>query len=151
VTDDAPAPPAKSRSNAGKFAKGHSANPSGKKRGTKNRRTILAAKLLASIDIPGILAKMEKQAKAGDHAAAKLLLDRALPVRRGCPIAIKLAPIRTTADVVNALAAVAAAMAAGKLSPEEAASVAGIIELQRKAIETQEIETRLHALEAKFK
>jgi hypothetical protein len=58
--------------------------------------------------------------------------------------------IKTTADVVSALAAVTAAMASGHLSPAEAVEVASVVELQRRAIETQEIEIRLHALEARF-
>jgi hypothetical protein len=41
-------------------------------------------------------------------------------------------------------------MARGKLSPAEAVEIASVIELQRRAIETQELEVRLHALERKF-
>jgi hypothetical protein len=41
-------------------------------------------------------------------------------------------------------------MAAGQLSPTEACEVAAVIELQRRAVETQELEARLHALEDRF-
>lgn len=150
MTDDA-TPPAKIRSNAGRFAKGHSANPTGKKRGTKNRRTILAAKLMANIDVPGILAKMEKQAKAGDSTAAKLILDRTIPPRRGFPIAVKLPPISTPADCITAMSVVMAKLASGTLSTIEASELSAVIDAARKAIELNDVEKRLHALEERFK
>jgi hypothetical protein len=155
VTDDAdndpPAPPAKSRSNAGKFVPGISPNPRGKRPGTKNRRTILAAKLLAGIDLPGILARMEKDALKGDKAAARLLLDRCLPARRGLPIAIKLPAIRTAADCVEAMATVMAALAKGSLSSIEASELTNVIDAARRSIETTELETRIRTMEEKFR
>jgi hypothetical protein len=45
------------------------------------------------------------------------------------------------------LGAVAGAVATGELSPEEGAAVAGILEAQRRAVETVEMEGRLAALE----
>lgn len=45
-----------------------------------------------------------------------------------------------------ALAAVAQAVGACELSPEEAQAVAGVLEIQRKAIETAELERRIAAL-----
>jgi len=39
-------------------------------------------------------------------------------------------------------------MADGEITPEEASAVASVIELKRKAIETQELEQRVAALEA---
>jgi hypothetical protein len=145
------APPAKSRSNAGKFVPGRSANPAGKRKGTKNRRTIIAEKLLANIDVPGILAKMERQAKKGDHAAAKLILDRTIPVRRGMPIAIKLPAIRTAADCVEAMAVVMAALACGAVSTIEASELTNVIDAARRSIETTELETRIRTMEEKFR
>ena len=38
-------------------------------------------------------------------------------------------------------------MATGEITPEEAQVMASVIEVQRKAIETTEIEARLNALE----
>ncbi|SHN69149.1 DUF5681 domain-containing protein [Bradyrhizobium erythrophlei] len=145
------APPAKSRANAGQFVKGRSANPGGKKPGTKNRRTVLAEKMLANIDVPGILAKMERQAKKGDHAAAKLILDRTVPIRRGCPIAIKLPPIANASDCVAAMGVVIAKLASGTLSTIEAAELSNVIDAERKSIELLDVERRLATLEEKFK
>jgi hypothetical protein len=57
--------------------------------------------------------------------------------------------IETAADVANALGAIAGAMAAGELTPDEAGAVAGVIEAKRRAIETVEHEERLRKLERK--
>jgi hypothetical protein len=150
VTDDAPAP-AKNRTNAGKFVPGQSANPGGKPPGTKNRKTIMAAKLMAGIDVPRIMARLEKDALKGDKAAAKLILDRTIPPRRGFPIAIKLPPINTAADVVAAMSVVMAKLASGTLSTIEAAELSSVIDAARKSIELNDVERRLATLEGKFK
>jgi Family of unknown function (DUF5681) len=147
VTDD-PNAPANNRANAGKFVPGRSANPAGKKRGTKNRRTIIAEKLLAGVDVAAILAKLERQAKKGDTAAARLILDRALPARRGLPIAIKLPAIKTAQDCVAAMSVVMGALAAGRISTIEASELSNVIDATRRTIETIDLETRLAAIEA---
>jgi Family of unknown function (DUF5681) len=150
VTDDAddPAPPVNNRSNTGKFVPGRSANPAGRKKGAKNRKTIIAEKLLAGVDVAAILAKLERQAKKGDTAAARLILDRALPARRGLPIAIKLPAIKTAQDCVAAMSVVMGALAAGRISTIEASELSNVIDATRRTIETIDIETRLAAIEA---
>jgi hypothetical protein len=150
VTDDAP-PPVINRSTTGKFAKGVCPNPSGRRKGAKNRKTIIAEKLLAGVDVAAILAKLERQAKKGDTAAARLILDRALPARRGMPIAIRLPPIRSAADCVEAMATVMAALARGVVSTIEAAELSSCIDAARKSIELNDVERRLATLEGKFK
>ena len=87
----------------------------------------------------------------GDHAAAKLLLDRIVPVRRGCPIAIKLPPILVAADAVKANAIVIDAVSADRLSTIEAQELSAVIDVQRKSIELLDVERRLAALEGRFK
>ena len=62
-------------------------------------------------------------------------------------MALSLPPIKTAADVVAALGAVADAMAAGELTPEEASAVSGVFEAKRKAIETAALEDRVQRLE----
>jgi hypothetical protein len=55
--------------------------------------------------------------------------------------------IETAADITKALSAIVASMASGALTPDEATAVAGVIEVKRKAIEMQELENRVVALE----
>jgi hypothetical protein len=62
-----------------------------------------------------------------------------------------LPPIKTAADLVRALGNVAAAMAAGDITPDEAQAVASVLESKRRAIETVDLEARIVALEQERK
>jgi hypothetical protein len=46
---------------------------------------------------------------------------------------------------------IVAAMAEGVLSPEEAAAVSAVVEAQRRAIETEQLEARLSTIEDQVK
>ncbi|WP_375460581.1 hypothetical protein [uncultured Enterovirga sp.] len=109
----------------------------------------MAEKLMAD-DAKDIVEAVTKAAKGGDMVAARLVLERIYPVRRGAPITFTLPPIATAADVDGAMSAITVAMAAGEMSPDEASTVAGVIEIRRKAIETSDLERRLQAIEAKL-
>jgi hypothetical protein len=110
----------------------------------------LAVESLLEGEAGKITRKAIKMALAGDATALRLCMERIAPVRRGRRVHFTLPPIANTGDVVGALAAIAAAVSGGQISPAEAVEVAGVVELQRKAIETQEIEARLRAMEARF-
>ena len=62
---------------------------------------------------------------------------------------LALPPVAAAADIPPALAAVIAAVADGELSPEEGQALGAMLELQRRAVETMELEQRLAALEAR--
>jgi hypothetical protein len=79
--------------------------------------------------------------------AAKLVLERIVPVRKGRPVNLTLPPVKTAADVVEALGATVQAMADGEVTPDEAATIAGVLEAKRKAIETADLEVRIVRLE----
>jgi Family of unknown function (DUF5681) len=128
------------------FERGRSSNPRGKARGTRHSVTVLAERLMSK-DVEGVVAKVVEAAKGGDMTAARLVLDRIAPARRGRLVVFPLPTIETTADVTKALSAIVASMASGTLTPDEAAIVASVIEVKRKAIETRELESRLIALE----
>jgi hypothetical protein len=128
------------------FTRGQSGNPAGKPRGTRHRVTVLAEKLMQD-DTDAVVRAVIDAAKGGDMTAARLILDRIAPARKGCPISFPLPKIDTTADVTNALSAVVASIASGELTPEEATAVSNVIETKRKAIETQNLESRIAVLE----
>jgi hypothetical protein len=128
------------------FPKGRSANPAGKKPGTKHRKTLWLA-AMSDDDRAAIVAKIIRQARRGCRPSQKLIVDRTEPPRRGSPVKFPLPAIVTTADVVAAQAAITAAMADGQLSPAEAQEVSGVVELARRAIETNQLEARLAAIE----
>jgi hypothetical protein len=131
------------------FPKGRSGNPAGKAKGTRNRKTLMLEHM-SDDERAAIVAKIIRQAKRGDRASQKLIIDRIEPPRKGRAAPFALPAIKTTGDVVTALAAVTAALAAGQISPDEALQLANVVELQRRAIETQEHETRLRELEKRF-
>jgi hypothetical protein len=62
-------------------------------------------------------------------------------------VAFALPAVRTAADIVSALAAVAKAVDTGILTPDEAQTLASVPEVQRRAIETAELERRVATLE----
>jgi len=130
----------------GRFAPGNRANPHGRPAGSRNKAT-LALEMLMADDAAEVVAATIAAAKAGDIAAARLVLDRVLPPRKGRPVQLDLPPVATASDLLAALSATLDAMAAGEIRPEEAAVVAGVLEAKRKAIETVDIEARLARLE----
>jgi hypothetical protein len=97
-----------------------------------------------ALDIP--LAVVDA-AKGGDVRAAETILSRVWPHRKGRPVALDLPPIVNSTDLVGALAAVAGAVSGGVLSAEEGQAVGALLETQRRAIETADLEARIAALE----
>jgi hypothetical protein len=132
------------------FRKGESGNPQGRSRGARHRVTIMVERLMAD-DASDITKAVITAAKAGDVAAARVVLDRIAPIHKGAPLEIDLPPVATTEGITAALAALVAEMSAGTVTPEEAQMVASLIEAQRKAIETNELELRLRAIEERLK
>ena len=92
--------------------------------------------------------KAVEKALEGDMQALKLCLDRICPPRKSRPIRIELPKVVTAADVTAAHGAVITAMAQADITPDEANTIAGVLEAKRRAIETVEIEERLARLEA---
>lgn len=128
------------------FQKGQSANPKGRPKGTRHYATMLAESLMKT-DTPDIVRTVVEAARNGDMMAARIILDRIVPAPRGRPVRLELPPINSPADVVKAAAAITAEVASGELTAEEATAVTAVLEFQRKAIETADLEVRLQALE----
>jgi hypothetical protein len=136
----------KQRGKGKPFAPGQSGNPRGKPRGTRHRATVFAEKLMQA-DVADVVRTVTTAAKGGDMSAARLVLDRVLPPRKGCTVRFDLPAVSTPADVVAALGAVLAAVGRGELTPDEGAVLTGLLETKRKALETVELEGRIAALE----
>ena len=130
----------------GRFQPGQSGNPAGKPRGSRHKTTLFAEKLMQD-DAEKIVKAVIEAAGNGDMTAARLILDRICPAPKGRAIQFDLPNITSLADLGSATAAIVSEMAAGKLTPDEASTVAGVLEFKRKALETLEIERRLAALE----
>ena len=128
------------------FEKGESGNPAGRPRGSRNRATLLMESLLAD-DAEAIGRKAIEMAKQGDMAAIRLCMDRLAPARKGEPVAFDLPPLDKPADSVAAAAEIVAAVAAGELTPSEAAELAKVIDVYVRAIATKGFDERLTKLE----
>jgi len=132
------------------FPPGQSGNPAGKPKGARHA-ALKALDLIGEAGAAEVMSTVVAAAKLGDMRAADLLLRRLWPERKGRPLTIDLPPISDAAGLVDALAAITAAVGAGELSAEEGQAVAGILETQRRAIETVELDQRITALEAQSK
>jgi hypothetical protein len=118
----------------------------GRPAGSRNKAT-LALDEMADDDSKAVIEKVLDAAKGGDMRAAELVLSRIWPARKSRPVTLKLPAIQSAADVVAAVGAVADAVGAGDITPEEGAAVSAILETKRKAIETTDVLARIEALE----
>jgi hypothetical protein len=125
------------------FEKGESGNPAGRPRGARN---LLMENLLAD-DAEAVGRKAVEMAKGGDMAAIRLCMDRVAPARKGEPVAFELPPLDKPADSVAASARIVAAVAAGDLTPSEAADLAKVLDVHVRALETKGFDERLTKLE----
>ncbi len=129
-----------------KFKNGQSGNPKGKPKGARNKAT-LAAEALLDGEADAITRKAIEKAKAGDMTAIRLCLERILPAVKSRPIEIDLPPVETAEDITAAQGAVIAAMGTGQITPDDAGTIAAVLEAKRRAIETVELEKRIDILE----
>jgi hypothetical protein len=96
-----------------------------------------------------LLRSVLRRARRGDQAAAALVMARIWPVRKGRPVTLTLPLLSTPADLVAALGNIAAAIVRGELTPDEGQAIAAVLEQQRRAIETVQLEQRIATLEAR--
>lgn len=123
---------------------GQSGNPKGRPAGTGE-----VAKLRAAIAdrVPELLSKLMAQALAGDTAAARLLLERAIAPLKAAeqPQALTLPDGTLTGQG----RAVLASVAAGELAPGQGAALLGAIGTLARVAEVDELTARITALEEK--
>ena len=128
------------------WKKGQSGNPKGCPTGSRHKSTIAAQALLDG-ESEALTRKAVELALAGDMTALRLCLERVVPPRKDSPVKVVLPPMESAADIPTAMASILAAVAAGELTPSEAAALAGLVETHRRALETSELEQRISALE----
>jgi hypothetical protein len=128
------------------FQKGESGNPAGRPRGSLNRTTVLMQSLLEA-NAEAIARKAIDLATGGDLTAIRICFDRLVPARKHEPVDFDLPRLDTAADTVTAASTIVAAVAAGELTPSEAADIAKAVDIYVRALATQQFEERLAKLE----
>ena len=130
-----------------KFKKGQSGNPAGKPAGTPSKTTKLRALLEPHAN--ELVAKAVALAKAGDTVALRLCLERLIPAFKaeGAPVAVE--ALAGPGTLTEQGRRTIAEMAAGRLSPEDAAAVMQAISALVRVEEMDELRRRVEALESK--
>jgi len=130
------------RKQAGGFQKGQSGNPRGRPMGSRNNAT-LACEALLEGQAEALTQKAVDMALSGDTVALKLCIDRIYPARKDRAVTFALPPITSPRDAADIAAAVAEAVAAGHVTPSEAAEIGKVIEVYVKAYQTAELNDRV--------
>ena len=128
------------------FQPGKSGNPKGRPGGARNRATLIAEQLLDG-EAEAITRMAIDLAKKGDLAAVRLCLERLVPARKDRPVAFELPALNTPADAVAA-AAIAGAVAAGDLTPSEAAVLSKALEAFANIAAAADLAERVARLES---
>ena len=126
-----------------KFKAGISGNPKGRPK-DKTPATLLRKSIID--DMPEIILKLVEQAKNGDTAAAKILLDRCCPALKPQAMNITLPINGNLAEQGNEI--IRATMS-GNIPPDVGAQLITALANQGKLIELQELTERIENLENK--
>ena len=148
MSDGAKSPPKNKGQLAPPWKPGQSGNPKGRPKGSRNRVSVACDELLDG-EAEAITRKAIERALEGDTVALRLCLERICPPRKERPIKLSLPPLETAADGPKAMGAIVQAVSEGEITPSEAHALAGMVETFRRTLETEELEGRLAALEAK--
>jgi len=135
--------PEKTRSKQGQWLPGSSGNPAGRPAGSGH-----VARLRAELaqELPAILESLIKQAKGGDVAAIRLIIERLIPPLKSIdlPVSLEL-PAGGLSDQGRAIIASAAC---GELSPADASQLLGAIGQLARIQEFDALVERVEKLEA---
>ena len=132
------------------WKKGQSGNPRGRPKGSRNKATLLAIAAMEG-ELTDVVKVVIDAAKGGDMAAARLVVDKLIPTTRERPLSIALPDVTSVDDCATAQAKVLAAVATGVILPGEGETLAGLIEHQRRSLETSDLAARMTALEEQLK
>ena len=86
----------------------------------------------------------------GDMAAAKLLIDRVIPSRRGAPVSFHIRPLKTPEDCALAYADLLDDVGSGRLTPDEAQTISSIVAKRAELFPSIELAAEIEALKAQL-
>jgi len=122
---------------ANRFRKGVSGNPNGRPKGSRNNATLAAEALLAG-EAEKLTRKCIDLALDGDPIALRLCMERIYPARKDRPVEFSLPPINTARDAADVMSSVMNAVAAGQLTPADAAELSKVVACTVKSFEAAE-------------
>ena len=122
-----------------------SGNP-GRPPGSKNKITQMVEQLVEG-QAEQLVQKVLELAEAGDVSCLRMIRDRLWPPRKGQPVNVVMPPIKTSQDVIPAIASIWTAIREGRLTPDEASALSIVIDRSIQAIELHDITKRIAALE----
>ena len=126
------------------FTKGKSGNPAGRPKGSG-----ISGQLRKAIEseVPHIIEALIVQAKGGDTAAAKTLLDRVMPALKPESQAISLPELVAAPTLADKAKAAIDAAGAGDIAPSAASDMVSAIAGAARVVEITELQQRLEAIE----
>ena len=86
----------------------------------------------------------------GDMAAAKLMIDRVIPSRRGAPVSFHIRPLKRPEDCAFAYTDLLDDVGAGRLTPEEAQTISAIVAKRAELFTSVELAAEIEALKAQL-
>jgi hypothetical protein len=128
------------------FVKGQSGNPAGRQKGCRNKAT-RAAEAYLDGEAETLARKAVELALAGNPLALRVCLERTIAPRRERPEPVALPRVRSAADLAPAMGAVAAAVARGLITTGQAAELSAVFTTVVRAVELDEFNRRLLAVE----
>ena len=117
----------------------------GRPPGSRNQRTVFAEMMDSHGE--ALIKQCQVMALKGDATALRLCIERLLPPCKPSNNRFLLPAVKTASDVGLALQSVLKEVARGRLSGQEGEAISAILENHRRAIESEEFEKRLRALE----
>jgi hypothetical protein len=132
-----------------RFQPGQSGNPAGKKPGTRNRSTMLVEQMIGD-EAERITGNLIRSALEGKAWAIQTCMRRAAPPARSRTVVVDLPSTDTPSGILAAGARLIEATAQGEIAPDEADRLSALLDKQRLALETVELERRIAALEAQL-
>ncbi len=142
TSQDTPQEPAMRKPRGRPFKKGNSGRPPG----SRNRTTRALEQMLEG-QAEAITAKVVEMALAGNHVAMRLCMDRLISIPAERSISIELPRIESAKDCATAMSAILSAVASGEITPNEGVALSALVTSTVRALEADEIERRLDALE----
>jgi hypothetical protein len=125
---------------------GHSGNPKGRPKGARHKTT-LAVEALLEGEAEALTRKAIELALEGDAVALRLCLERIAPARKDGTVRFSLPTVETPSDMVAASAAVLEAVAGGNITPNEAQTIATLLQAHGRVLELADLDERLRKLE----